>query len=635
MRLPAKQLKPIGRASEINRLPQRDKPAPWDGAASLGEARFRPQRRRELGRHFLANDDAGANHPTEEFRPMARSGHGSVSPTQVTAFKSAVAKAKKGLAAKGGPGAPTKPGPGHFGYMFSTFPGYKGQTHLEESEATVANLKALAAAMSDPAETGAGDPNDSGIPAGFTYLGQFIDHDVTLETASMGLKDLAGPKPAILAPEAIALLMNSRSAGMELDSVYFSKDGDVDPEARDGQKMLVEPVSNLGGAAKPLLRPAGKADRNDLPRRSRDNDDPFSDREAIIGDPRNDENTVIAQLHTAFLKAHNALLADGAADFAAARVKLIKIYQTIALNEYLDKICGVAIAQDVRANGPKHFNVASDADLFMPLEFSAAAFRFGHSMVRTAYDFNLNFNRTGQPGTIPATLGLLFAFTALSGQLTPSGNPVPVPPGTGTDNLPENWIIEWQNFVQMPGQPAPQMARKIDTMLTSMLFQLRNTLGGAEKGHTDEEIKKIADGQAVADPPPHVMDMARNLATRNLLRGYVLKLPTGQTVARAMGLQPLEGAAFLNALPASQRTAAAPFQNAAPLWFYILAEAGNPAGPNGMHLGPVGGRIVAECIWRFIRHAPVSILKTPDPSLAGFTLAKLVELAGKQDQPGV
>lgn len=562
---------------------------------------------------------------------MARTGHGSVSERQVAAFRSLTQSRTRG-----GPGTPETPKPGHFNYIFTSFPGYGGQTHLTESAETVANLKTLAEAMSDPAEQspGTADGNDSQIPAGFTYLGQFIDHDVTLEGASMGLSDLAGSTPAILTAAQIAALRNARSATMELDNVYFNGDGDVDPAALDGQKMKVGAVAKLGGASKPLLRPAGKGDKNDLPRKPRNATNPFIDREAIIGDPRNDENTVISQLHTAFLKAHNSILSDGAANFGAARERLIKTYQTIVLNEYLDKVCGTQIAQDVRTNGPKHFNVASDDKLFMPLEFSVAAFRFGHSMVRTSYDFNLNFNRSGQPGTIPATLGFLFAFTALSGQLTPSPAPVPVDPGQGDDTLPENWIAEWQHFFQMSGQPAPQMARKIDTQLTRMLFELRNTLGGLEKGQSDEDLEDIAAGQTPPDPPLNVINVARNLATRNLLRGYILKLPTGQAVARAMGLTPLEGAAFLNALPASQRAAATPFQNATPLWYYVLAEAGDPGGANGMHLGPVGGRIVAESIWRFIRHAPISVLKTPDPSLNGFTMAKLIDLAAKQDSVG-
>ena len=75
----------------------------------------------------------------------------------------------------------------------------------------------------------------------------------------------------------------------------------------------------------------------------------------------------------------------------------------------------------------------------MPLEFAVAAFRFGHTMVRLDYDFNVNFNTSGLP-SIPATLDLLFVFTALSGQL--GGGPVPE-----SETLPENWIIEWQNFV--------------------------------------------------------------------------------------------------------------------------------------------------------------------------------------------
>ena len=90
----------------------------------------------------------------------------------------------------------------------------------------------------------------------------------------------------------------------------------------------------------------------------------------------------------------------------------------------------------------------------MPLEFSVAAFRFGHTMVRGLYDFNLNFNTSGNDGTFPADVGLLFTFTALSGQLGES------------DTLPHNWIIEWENLVDGAKGKAGK-ARRFDTALAS------------------------------------------------------------------------------------------------------------------------------------------------------------------------
>jgi hypothetical protein len=80
-----------------------------------------------------------------------------------------------------------------------------------------------------------------------------------------------------------------------------------------------------------------------------------------------------------------------------------------------------------------------------------------------------------------------------------------------------------------------------------------------------------------------------NLAQRNLVRALRLGVPSGQSVARAMGIRPLSDADL------GLGTRGAPdFDGDSPLWFYILREAELLAG--SQHLGPVGGRIVAEVL---------------------------------------
>jgi hypothetical protein len=260
---------------------------------------------------------------------------------------------------------------------------------------------------------------DGSIPAAYTYLGQFIDHDITLDATSDDLNKLGLSLQPLADPT--TSLRNARTAPLDLDSVYD------EPARRDGDKLLLGTVTPLSGTNIPFLRPDGKGDQNDLPRRERTTD-PSTDREALIGDPRNDENTIVSQLHVAFLKAHNALVDEGRS-FAEARTELRRMYQRIILHDFLPKICDPAIVKDVFSNGPKHFRVASAADLRLPLEFSVAAYRFGHSMIRASYDFNVNFGLTPASGRIPASLQLLFTFTALSGQLGDFAT------------LPDNWII--------------------------------------------------------------------------------------------------------------------------------------------------------------------------------------------------
>lgn len=166
---------------------------------------------------------------------------------------------------------------------------------------------------------------------------------------------------------------------------------------------------------------------------------------------------------------------------------------------------------------------------YMPIEFSAAAFRFGHSQIRGIY--NLNATARDRPIFVPGPLQNetqdLRGFRPLPGQ----------------------WTIDWGQFFPLDGS-APQLSRLIDSKLVPALFSLPDDGG--------------------------------SLAFRNLKRGQVLGLPSGQSVAKALKAEPVLSGEELQA------------PDPTPLWFYILKEAELLAG--GRHLGPVGGRIVAEVI---------------------------------------
>jgi hypothetical protein len=477
-----------------------------------------------------------------------------------------------------------------FGFLFPELQDDSANL-LPEARETRDNLISLGKTMRDT--DAAADDGDSEIPSAYTYFGQFVDHDITLETTSANLQELLVPDLAPLSLDKIEEeIRNGRTATLDLDSVYGL------PAPRDSQsprKMKIGQVTKLNGAGKPLLRPLEKDDDNDLPREPRSVD--FThDRAALTGDPRNDENTIIAQLHLAFLKAHNRLIDQGKT-FREARISLRLHYQHIILHDFLKRIADPQIVDDIIDNGNRVYD-PDEEHFFMPLEFSVAAYRFGHSMVRAAYDFNLNFNTSGEQSTIPADLGLLFTFTALSGEL---GN---------FDTLPENWIIEWKNFVDV-GAPFNK-ARLIDTKLVEPLFELTNLLGQRRHG-----------------------DRAR-LAVRNLLRGYLLRMPTGQAVARALQLHVLtsdeikQGAVSDDQVQALQTGG---FLERTPLWYYILVEVAILV--EGRHLGPVGSTIVAEVLVGLARRSPNSILARKDwqPTLPSqepgtFTLTDLLRFAG-------
>jgi nucleoid-associated protein YgaU len=472
-----------------------------------------------------------------------------------------------------------------------------------KSPTTPTLLKRLGRTMTD---TGSGAAGDSDIPAIYTYFGQFVDHDITLAGSPFAPVNLFNPQMPPLSRTKIRRLRNLRRPTLDLDSVYgptSPPDRNPPHQQHDRAKMRIGKVTRFPGPRERGSFPVRlKGDDNDLPRK-RQSPDKRQDRAALIGDPRNDENLIVAQLHLAFLKAHNALVAQDKT-FDEARRLLRQHYQHIIIQDFLKRVADPAIVDDILRNGNRVYDPPA-GQFFMPLEFTVAAYRFGHSMVRDGYDFNLNFNQFR--GIFQADLSLLFAFTAFSGQVG------------DTPTLPDFWIIEWHRFV---GAKASNKARKINTKLAgddarssaSGLFSLSDLKGNPLGG-----------------------DRGR-LAVRNLLRGYRLRMPTGQAVARRLGLPALTSAQIKAAAASTRQVRALTdggFLNRTPLWYYLLAEAAHPSGGNGQRLGPVGSTIVAEVLIGLIRRSADSILNTPGwrPSLPAahhgrFELADLLRFAG-------
>jgi len=223
-----------------------------------------------------------------------------------------------------------------FGFLFSRLQ-QDPENLLPEARKTRDDLIALGRTVRDSGGRAGGGNSD--IPAAYTYFGQFVDHDVTLETVPATLPELLDPDLSPLRREDIkANIRNARTATLELDSVYGL------PAPRTGSKMRVGRVTELGASDKPLLRPPGKGDANDLPREPR-SEDPQHDRAALTGDPRNDENTIISQLHLAFLLAHNRLV-DGGEDFRGARRTLRRHYQHVVLHDFLKRIADPQIVEE-------------------------------------------------------------------------------------------------------------------------------------------------------------------------------------------------------------------------------------------------------------------------------------------------
>ena len=319
--------------------------------------------------------------------------------------------------------------------------------------------------ITDPAQSAnnADNPQDT---AGLTFLGQYLDHDMTFDIASP-LGQPTNPSTSV----------NGRRPYFDLDSLYGA--GPVASpllyDANDRAKLRIE----NGGLYE------------DVPRES-------SGR-AIIADPRNDENVIISGLQAAMILAHNRLIddvrltdptLDYLAVFARARQQLTWHYQWIIVHEFLPKLVGQPLVDLVLAEGPRFYHPRQD-DAYMPVEFQVA-YRMGHSMVRPSYRANF----TGLGGSP------FFAFVfdpSQTGAIDPSDL-------RGGVRSPRRFV-GWTTFFRFPGfEGDTRPNKRIDTHLSSPLYTL--PLGAIASGTPPTQLAErnllrhvtwsLPSGQAIA-----------------------------------------------------------------------------------------------------------------------------------------
>ncbi len=448
------------------------------------------------------------------------------------------------------------------------------------------------------------NPDNPTMTAGSTFAGQFTDHDITFDQTS-----------ALGVPQNPLTSLNSRTPALDLDSVFGGG-----PANRPDLY-----VANPDGSVGPKLKIGTGGVHEDVPRFP-NGDGSYT---AILGDPRNDENLMTAGLHcahilfydrvvdelnaldlSAFPAAVGADLSNPSVVFQVARQVTQWHYQWLVVNEHLAQMCGEAMVNDVLTKGNKFYRPPR-GDAFMPIEFGGAAYRFGHSMVRPSYRANFT-SGTGDSTSPTAASFFGLVFNSLEAGTAGFNGPVT----TDRDDLLGGYpaprrYIGWQTFFDF-GDGQVKNNKKIDTTVSSVLFTLpAPTIAPTLTGP----------GQTSPAQPALV------LPQRNLLRQLTWGLPSGQGVAAAMGVAPLSPADL-----ADIGSVYSPFASSTPLWYYVLAEA--KVASNGLTLGPVGGRIVAETLIGLLRADPTSYLSaapkfqpflgadlqlgpTPDPNIAG------------------
>ncbi len=377
-------------------------------------------------------------------------------------------------------------------------------------------------AAAGPMNAGAHPAENPDVPLGFVFLGQFIDHDITLDTTS-SLDARSRPRDVV----------NVRTPALDLDCVY-------------GRGPEASPYLYLNNGEFAGIKLLTGRDGTDLPRNREDVGGTEQPQRALIGDPRNDENRVVSQLQLMFLKFHNAVVdhlasAHGLAGkplFEEAQRLVRWHYQWMVVHEFLPKIAGRRRTR--RAIHWRRF-YRPHKRVYMPVEFSVAAYRYGHSQVPPTMRLQ---PQAQAHGLFSAAFGRGFQ------------------PVTSDDE-----VVDWAAFFDT-GSGAPQLSHKIDTKIDPSLLELPAPIVGPD-----------------ADP-----SMA-SLASRNLLRHWTYGLPAGEHVAAAMNISPLDHGQLWNGVAPSL---AAKFSDGAPLWYYILKE--SEIRRDGRKLGPVGGHIVAEVL---------------------------------------
>ncbi len=453
-----------------------------------------------------------------------------------------------------------------------------------DTDATIAALKALGNAMIEPSDTPA---EDSNIPPIYTYWGQFIDHDITAsDFGTLGSPTVFEDSFSPADPNDVkSIVKNRRRPILDLDSIYGDGPDGEAAHFYDGQKFKIGTCTDIGSTPDPQL-----GLMRDLPRHPNDTagvvfspDNEPSPKQAVIGDGRNDENLIIAQFHTGMLRFHNAVVdwveanegLSGRDAFWRANQLTRFHYQWLVVHDYLRSITQPGLVDKV-LYGDNRFFTPPVGDVFMPLEFAGAVYRFGHSQVRGRYDWNVNFGRPdGVPGSSNrATFDQMFIFTG-GGDFF------------GLPTLPTNWIADWPKMTDHNSPFKDRFARKIDTNLAIFLNNLFKDVAETDKMLDEQNLPALTAMQR---------EIVKHLAVRNLLRGYLLSLPTGQHIADAMGVARLSSAELQqnNAQAVNDALAAGGFLDRTPLWYYILKEAEVRA--DGNALGDVGGRIVAETL---------------------------------------
>jgi heme peroxidase len=379
---------------------------------------------------------------------------------------------------------------------------------------------------------------------GYTYFGQFVGHDLTHDSTP-----LEGPYAE---PE---LTPNYRTPSFDLDHIYGGGPAKAPflYEGSPGEESFKIGASTPGGYLRDLPVEHGMVLIGDLQ------------------DARNLDNLILRQLHVVFLKFHNEAIRQlgsnppaitglenlGSGTLFERAQRLVRWhYQRIIRHDFLPRIVHPEVWNYQERRIP--CSPKPEGSYSVPIEFSLAAYRFGHSMVRNAYRLNCRTKRV--------VIGELMAL------------------GQKASPIPDDYLLEWGTFFDgLPTSGPPASSSFIDTSISVAMHGLSPST--------------IRLSNRLEPPDPS------DLPTRTLLRGARAGLPSGQEVADALFAQgKIKSADRLTAVQLTQDTCdhtgsilrRIGFEQNTPLFYYLLKEAELTG--EGLILGPIGSHIVSEVL---------------------------------------
>jgi hypothetical protein len=296
------------------------------------------------------------------------------------------------------------------------------------------------------------NPDSKSITNGVAIFSQFLAHDITFDANSR-----------LRAGNRVAGIANDRTINLDLDCLYGQKTQDFYYDAEDTDKLLLGKEYTDGTHR-----------WHDLQRNAQ--------HKAIIGDSRNDENIIVSRLQVLFIEFHNRMVdhvrSTGGPQkaFAAARREVVWHYHWLIIHEFLGKMLDPSIFSRLLKDSARFYTWPAP----LPLEFTGAAFRTGHSQTRDE-------NRINE-ATEKKLFDLGF-FTAMEE------------------------YVDWRYLFDF-GDGRVQFARRLDPLIGRSFHRL-----------------------------PFVRSNDRreqSLPFRNIRRGVAYGLPSGETIAMRLGFEPLE-----------------------------------------------------------------------------------------------